>query len=208
MIFLLHWAFINFFSSILAQFANFTPPLHLLCILCSCGWQVFSGNCCQLCTGRWLWMELDWFCTIDSSVQQQAPVLLLHRCHQSCHLPAQKRPPLLNRSGDKMDYRSFIRALKFQNRTRPSAAGLLWCWSYQNSFWRDVLDHQLGSYEDWGPMLFFWLSSNTQLMMQSRQRPNIDKGHGVDLRQSILLLPRTQARPADRCHEETTLRKS
>ena len=113
---------------------------------------------------------------------------------QSCHLSAQKRPQPLNRSGDKMDYRSFIRALKFQNRTRPSAAGLLWCWSYQNSFWRDVLDHQLGSYEDWGPMLFFWLSSNTQLMMQSRQRPNIDKGHGVDLRQGILvkkLLPRT-----------------
>ena len=53
----------------------------------------------------------------------------IYRCHrhQSCHLCSQKRPPPLNRSGDKMDYRSFIRALKFQNRTRPSADGLLCC---------------------------------------------------------------------------------
>ena len=68
---------------------------------------------------------------------------------QSCHLSAQKRPQPLNRSGDKMDYRSFIRALKFQNRTRPSSGGPLCSRCYQNSFWGSSKDkrgivHRLG----------------------------------------------------------------
>ena len=68
---------------------------------------------------------------------------------QSCHLPAQKRPQPLNRSGDKMDYRSFIRALKFQNRTRPSSGGPLCSRCYQNSFWgfgkdKKRIVHRLG----------------------------------------------------------------
>ena len=141
-----------------------------------------------------------WFCSIDSCVQQQqAGVQLechLYRCqrHQSCHLPAQKRPPLLNRSGDKMDYRSFIRALKFQNRTRPSADGLL---CFQNSFRRLVLLQSAGdSTEIWWRCWCFWLSSNPLSPMRGGQRPNIDKGRPhVDLRQRIKhLLKESQCR--------------
>ena len=95
-------------------------------------------------------------------VQQAAPTRLpnatsIAGSQQSCHLSAQKRPQPLNRSGDKMDYRSFIRALKFQNRTRPSADGLLCCRRrYQNSFWRPVL--QWDSTEIWWRCWCFWLS--------------------------------------------------
>ena len=49
-----------------------------------------------------------------------------------------------------MDYRSFIRALKFQNRTRPSADGLLCRQRYQNSFWRLVLLQSVGIVQRFG----------------------------------------------------------
>ena len=87
-------------------------------------------------------------------VQQAPPTRLpnatsIAGSQQSCHLSAQKRPQPLNRSGDKMDYRSFIRALKFQNRTRPSSGGPLCSRCYQNSFWGSSKDkrgivHRLG----------------------------------------------------------------
>ena len=98
-------------------------------------------------------------------VQQSHQFYRWQGCHHSCHLPAQKRPPPLNRSGDKMDYRSFIRALKFQNRTRPSADGLLCCRRrYQNSFWRPPLrEEHRDSTEIWLRWWCFWLSSTPPL---------------------------------------------
>ena len=94
------------------------------------------------------------FCT--TSKQQAAPPTRLPNAtsiagsQQSCHLSAQKRPQPLNRSGDKMDYRSFIRALKFQNRTRPSSSGPLCSRCYQNSFWRLVLLQSVGIVQRFG----------------------------------------------------------
>ena len=90
----------------------------------------------------------------QASKQAAAPTRLpnatsIAGSQQSCHLSAQKRPQPLNRSGDKMDYRSFIRALKFQNRTRPSSGGPLCSRCYQNSFWgfgkdKKRIVHRLG----------------------------------------------------------------